>query len=271
MSDDVAPFPAGGPEGRDLPTPTVALVVVAHPDDAEFQAGATLAKWADAGCEVHHLVLTDGSKGTWDPDADPAALVAERHDEQRRAAAVLRGGSGDSSQVHLLDLVDGELAVGTTERGRVAEVIRRVRPQVVLGHDPWKRYRLHPDHAAAGRLCVEGIVAARDPGFHRELLDAGLAPHRPEALLLFEPDVANHVEVVSEPDHRRRLRALECFTSQVGTTHLYKLGGSSNDTAGRPADPLAVWRSNERARLERAGAWAGVELAEAFHLIADQI
>jgi len=139
----------------------------AHPDDAEFQAGATLAKWAAAGCRVTHLVLTDGSKGTWDPDQDPAALVAARHDEQRAAATVL--GAEDPIFV---DLIDGELVSGIVERGRVAEVIRRVRPDVVLGHDPWTRYRLHPDHHAAGRLCVEGVVAARDPGFHREQVAA---------------------------------------------------------------------------------------------------
>lgn len=263
MSDDVDPFPPGGPTSRDLPTPASALVVVAHPDDAEFQAGATLAKWADAGCEVHHLVLTDGSKGTWDPETDPAELVASRHREQLEAASVLRAGRGDDTFVHLLDLTDGELAVTTAWRGLVAEVIRRVRPIVVVGHDPWKRYRLHPDHAAAGRLCVEGIVAARDPGFHREQLDAGLDPHRPEALLLFEPDVANHVEVVSEQDHRRRLAALECFTTQVATTHLYKVDPG--------ADPMEAWRSRERDHLRRAGEWAGVGLAEAFRLIVEQI
>ncbi len=72
------------PLSRDLPVPTSALAVGAHPDDVEFGGGGTLAKWAAAGCVVHHLVCTDGSKGTWDPDADTAALVATR---QRRAAA----------------------------------------------------------------------------------------------------------------------------------------------------------------------------------------
>lgn len=48
----------------DLPTPSVALAIGAHPDDIEFGCGATLAKWAAAGCRIHHLVLTDGSKGT---------------------------------------------------------------------------------------------------------------------------------------------------------------------------------------------------------------
>lgn len=259
MTDDVDPFTSGGPTSRDLPTPSTALVVVAHPDDAEFQAGATLAKWAGAGCDVHHLVLTDGSKGTWDPDADPAALIEERRAEQRAASAVLGG-----TDVHFLDLVDGELTAGSTNRREVARVIRTVRPDVVVGHDPWKRYRLHPDHEAAGRLCVDGIVAARDPGFHPDLLRQGLAPHRPTALLLFEADVANHAETVEEADHEVRLLALQAFTSQIATTHLYRLDGVDTD-------PMLQWRDRERQRLEVAGAWAGTTLAEPFRLIVDQI
>ena len=61
---------------RDLPVPAVALAVGAHPDDVEFGCGAALAKWADAGCIVHHVVCTDGSKGTWDATADIAAQDA---------------------------------------------------------------------------------------------------------------------------------------------------------------------------------------------------
>jgi len=67
-----------GPASHELPVPARALAVGAHPDDIEFQAGATLARWAAAGCEVSLLICTDGSKGTWDPDADLAALVAEK-------------------------------------------------------------------------------------------------------------------------------------------------------------------------------------------------
>ena len=62
-----------------LPTPRSALAIVAHPDDAEFRCGATLAKWAAAGCVVHHLVCTDGSKGTWDAQQD-LAVADDRFD-----------------------------------------------------------------------------------------------------------------------------------------------------------------------------------------------
>ena len=73
-------------------------------------------------------------------------------------------------------------------------MIRLLQPEVVLGHDPWKRYRLHPDHRHAGLLACEGIVAARDPHFFPE---QGLAHHRPCALLLWEADEPDHAEDVT--------------------------------------------------------------------------
>ena len=242
-----------------LTPPASVLVVVAHPDDAEFQAGATLARWARSGTAIHHLVLTDGSKGTWDATADLDELVTRRREEQHAARHEL----GASGEVVFLGEEDGELGTSTELRGRVAEVIRRLRPAVVMGHDPWKRYRLHPDHRAAGVLCVDGIVAARDPFFHPEQLRAGLEPHRPEALLLFEPDVVDHVEPVGEEDLAAKLRALEAHRSQMETTHFYKVGDG---------DPLEGFRARERQRLEDAGRAADVEgMAEVFHLVVDQL
>lgn len=185
------PDPTAPLISHDLAVPASALAIGAHPDDVEFGCGATLAKWAAAGCVVHHLVLTDGSKGTWNPDADIDALIETRQREQRDAARRL--GGDRAGEVVFLGQVDGELQNSLALRGEVARVIRTLRPQVVLAHDPWKRYRLHPDHREAGLLACDGIVAARDPHFFK---DHGLAHHRPEALLLWEADVVDHVESV---------------------------------------------------------------------------
>src|SRR5207253_4771075 len=76
----------GAVTSLDLPVPGRALAIGAHPDDIEFGCAGTLAKWAAAGCEVHHLLCTDGSKGSWDPDADLTQLVQTRQEEQRLAA-----------------------------------------------------------------------------------------------------------------------------------------------------------------------------------------
>lgn len=195
----------------DLTTPASALVIAAHPDDAEFDCGATLAKWAAAGTVVHHFVCTDGSKGTWDPDCDQAVLVTVRQREQRAAAAAL----GATGEVRFGGYIDGELDSNLATRAQVARVIRELRPSVVLGHDPWKRYRLHPDHRHAGLLAVEGVVAARDPFFFP---DQGLAPHRPDELLLFEADEPDHAED-TDGWTSRKTAALMCHRSQFVTTH----------------------------------------------------
>lgn len=244
----------------DLPTPAVALAIGAHPDDVEFGAGGTLAKWADAGCVVHHLVLTDGSKGTWNPDADLEALRATRQAEQREAAILLSTAAGRlpaheySGTVTFLGHVDGELDSGLAARGEVARCIRTVRPDVVLGHDPWKRYRLHPDHRHAGRLACEGIVAARDPHFFRE---HQLAPHRPDTLLLWEAEEPDHVEMVGE-FVSVKLSALEAHQSQFEST----MHATSHDQ-------LASFRRRIHDRLVGLGARHGVGPAEIFKQIRD--
>jgi len=240
--------------GRDLPTPVSALAIGAHPDDVEFGAGATLAKWAAAGCVVHHLICTDGSKGTWDPGQDPAELVATRRVEQRAAAKAL-GGAGE---VVFLGWVDGELDSSLRQRWQVAYWIRKLRPAVVLGHDPWKRYRLHPDHRHAGLLAVEGIVAARDPLFFPE---QQLDPHRPDALLLWEADEPDHVESVGQPALDAKLDALRAHESQFRTT----MGVALDDPAA--GEQWEAFAARVRDRLAEWGRVGGCERGEGFKLI----
>ena len=239
---------SSGPLTKDLAVPASALAIAAHPDDVEFGCGGTLAKWAAAGCTVHHLVLTDGSKGTWDPTADTAVLVALRQDEQRAAAKAL-GATGD---VVFLSYVDGELDSSLAARGEVARVIRLLRPEVVLGHDPWKRYRLHPDHRHAGLLACEGIVAARDPHFFPE---QGLTHHRPRALLLWEADEPDHAEDVTT-SVSAKLAALEAHASQFESTMK-----ATDD------DQLEAFRRRVRDRLADQGRRIGTTAAELFKLI----
>jgi LmbE family N-acetylglucosaminyl deacetylase len=198
-------------------------------------------------------VCTDGSKGSWDPDEDLARLVVTRRAEQQAASRAL-GGSGE---VVFLGWPDGELESGVRQRAQVAAAIRRFRPDVVLGHDPWKRYRLHPDHRHAGFLAVDGVVAARDPLFFPELQ---LAPHRPSAMLLWEADEADHVEEVTLAHARAKIDALLAHRSQLLST--MKIDG--DDTAARDAFEQGVID-----RLTEAGALAGVARAEAFKVIAD--
>jgi len=237
---------------RNAPTPTSALAIGAHPDDVEFGAGGLLAKWAADGCVIHHLVCTDGSKGTWDVGADLDALVAAREVEQREASKRL--GGAHAGEVRFLGYVDGELVSDGAARERVTRVIREIRPAVVLGHDPWKRYRLHPDHRHAGLLTCDAIVTARDPHFFPA---QGLAAHRPDLLLLFEADEPDHAEDVTGFVDRK-LDALEAHASQFESTMKAK------DEAD-----LAAFRERIRHRLAENGGPFGMPAAELFRAIRD--
>lgn len=236
----------------DLAVPERALAIAAHPDDIEFECGATLAKWSAAGCVVDHLICTDGSKGTWDEHADTDALVGIRQTEQIEAARRL----GATGKVWFLDAVDGELTSDLDRRREVARIIRLAKPDVVFGHDPWKRWRLHPDHRHAGFLAVEGIVAARDPFFFPEL---SLPRHRPDMLLLFESEEPDHVEDVSgftEP----KIDALLAHESQFETTMVI-----TDD----PDDETAAFRDRELEQMRLMAAGESFEFGESFHMITE--
>ena len=244
-------LPERGLLSVNLAAPAIVLAIGAHPDDIEFGCGGTLAKWAASGAAIHHLVLTDGAKGTWDPHRDAAALAAQRQEEQRRAAALLGGGD-----VVFLGRTDGELRNGVTEQRDVSLWIRRLRPDVILGHDPWRRYRLHPDHRHAGFIATDAIVAARDPHFFPEL---GLAPHRPSALLLWEADEPNHVEDVAGFSETK-IAALLAHTSQFESTMGIDDGTSTE---------VGAFARRVRTQLTEHGALVGLAEGESFHLIAD--
>jgi LmbE family N-acetylglucosaminyl deacetylase len=226
-----------------------ALALGAHPDDVELQAGGTLAAWAGRGVHVELACFTAGEKGSSDPAADPAALAAVRRAEAQAAAAALGAAS-----VHFLGAVDGELEVTMALRLAVARLVRTVRPDVVLGHDPWRRWLLHPDHRAAGLLTVDGVVAARDP-LYRVPTEAPLRPdpsgegpaaHRPHTVLLFGTDTPDElVEVTATID--AKLAALRAHASQLP---------DHADLERR----VRTWNA-------AIGAEAGLAYAEAFHTL----
>ncbi|HJW36264.1 MAG TPA: PIG-L family deacetylase, partial [Actinomycetes bacterium] len=109
-----------------------ALAFGAHPDDVELQAGGTLAAWAGRGVHVEVAYFTAGEKGSPDPAADSAELAGIRRAEAKAAARAL----GAAVPVHFLGAVDGELEVTMALRLAVARLVRAIRPDVVLGHDP---------------------------------------------------------------------------------------------------------------------------------------
>ncbi len=185
------------------------LVVGAHPDDTEFGAGGTVAAFTRAGRDVLYIVCTDGSKGTKDRSIDPGALVRRRQGEQRGAAAAL-----GVTDVTFLEQPDGEMENTRAVRLRIARLIRQVRPNVLITHDAWRPWQLHPDHRATGLAVTDAFVAARDHLYLPELLKEGLEPWPVPELWLWgtlEPD--HWVDITATID--QKLTSLRQHETQI--------------------------------------------------------
>lgn len=190
------------------------LAVGAHPDDAEYYAGGTLARFADAGAQVALLVCTGGERGGRGLD-DP---VAVRASEQAVAAGIIPFHSRLN-----LGRSDGELANDDSLRERLVHALRRVKPDIVFTHDPRAvfapvrdRFRLqHSDHRAAGQGLLDSVYPrAPSPNFYPDqLAEPGLEPWYPREVWLMdtaEPTV--RVDVTKTFD--RKLDALRAHASQ---------------------------------------------------------
>ena len=223
------------------------LACFAHPDDAEISAGGTLAKWTSAGREVHLLVLTNGDRGSDDPERDRAELARTRALETRKAAGVL----GLTGTRIFDDVHDGELENSTEVRERVVRVIRELRPQTLLTCDPtaWifeDGYVNHADHRTAGAIALDSIFpGAGNPHFFAEHLAEGLPAWSVRDVWLGWTLEPNHYEDITET-MAKKLAALAEHASQV-----------EGDMLGH----FQVWLPKEAAE---AGAKIGVEHAEAF-------
>lgn len=188
------------------------LVVVAHPDDADFGAAGTLAGWAERGIEVTLLCCTHGEQGAR-PDADIAAIPALREAEQKAASAELGVGDVRFLEGHR----DGWLVPDFDLQRDIVRVIRDVRPQRILTQSPernWDRLQAsHPDHLAAGEATLRAAYpAAENPFAWPEL---GLPFwHVGEVWLMAHPTPDHVVDVTDAFD--RKVAALRRHASQTG-------------------------------------------------------
>lgn len=170
-----------------------ALAIGAHPDDAEFGAGGTLARLAREGWEITYIVVTNGNKGTHDRAFSPFELSATREIEQRKALDVL---GGKTHAIHLR-YNDGELESSAALRLEMALYIRVLKPNLVFSHDPWKQYMWHPDHRAVGFAVIDGLVSARDHLFVPGMMQVGIDLWRPETLYLWAAEQPDHFEDIT--------------------------------------------------------------------------
>jgi LmbE family N-acetylglucosaminyl deacetylase len=220
------------------------LVIVAHPDDAEFWAGGTIAGWTAAGVTVTYGVLTDGETGGYDPSVPRAGIPRIRRTEQRQAAALL-----GVEDVHFFGLVEGELRPSDLQlRRELVRLIRIVRPQRVITWSPewnWQRFRsCHPDHRATGEIVLSAIYPDAGNSFaHLPLREEGLEAWTvQEAWLLNSPQV-NHYVDISET-FERKVAAVRLHQSQVGNrqdlvAELRERIAANTAAAQLPADRLA--------------------------------
>jgi LmbE family N-acetylglucosaminyl deacetylase len=190
------------------------LVIVAHPDDAEFGAGGTLARWAREGREVFLAVTTNGDKGSSDPEMTSERLMRLREEEQREAARVL-----GIREVVFLGYPDGFLEDTPALRRDVVRLIRFYRPDIVVTHNPYpglRRFIQHRDHRVTGTVALDAVYPlARNRLMFPELIAEGLEPHRVSEVYLTGSDDPDTWVDISETIHLK-IAALRCHRTQIG-------------------------------------------------------
>lgn len=166
------------PEESGAPlAPARVLVFAAHPDDLDFGAAGTIARWAAAGSDVSYCIMTDGDAGGFD-EAHRPDIVARRTAEQEEAARIT-GARG----IHYFHERDGFLEPSYEVIGKTVELIRRIRPEIVLAMHPeraWDRIqKSHPDHLACGEAVTRAVYpAVENPYAYPELAAGGLPAYK---------------------------------------------------------------------------------------------
>jgi len=197
---------------RESDVPESAMVIMAHPDDAEFTIAGTVAAWTKAGCRVTYVVCTDGNVGSHEPGMTRERLAEIRRAEQRAAGATL-----GVSEVVFLGYDDGQLQPTLDLRRDLVRVIRQHKPQVVITWDPTRlligdEYINHPDHRAAAQAALDAIA----PASAMPLLwpEVG-APHQVRQVYIFGHDRPSVWVDVTETIEQK-IAALRQHASQMG-------------------------------------------------------
>ena len=221
------------------------LVVMPHPDDAEFGVAGTVARWVREGKEVVYAVCTSGDKGTSDINMKSAELAKIREKEQLAAAKVL-----GVREVVFLRHADQSLEDTPEFRKEIVRLIRMYRPEVVVTASPYRRYVWHRDHRITGQVTLDAIFPyARDIYAYPDLFEEGLQPHKVKEVLLWasEDDINYRSDITDT--FALKLAALRCHESQMGN---------------HPFTDMEGWlrqRAKDMAKGEK------FELAEAFHRV----
>jgi LmbE family N-acetylglucosaminyl deacetylase len=196
------------------------MAVFAHPDDPEFFAGATFARWAAEGAEITFVLATSGDKGSDDPEMTHERLIVIREGEERNAAAEL-----GVKDVVFLRYPDGELQPTLELRRDIARMIRLRKPDIVVTCDPtvfWfgDGYVNHPDHRAIGQATLDAVfpTAGNRLYFIEMERDEGLKAHKIRQLYISgtvspnkKIDVAGYIDaqIASLRQHKSQIKNMD--------------------------------------------------------------
>jgi len=200
------------------------LGVAAHPDDLDFTASGSFAKWVKEGDSCYYLICTDGSRGSDDPKMTAEKLIALRKKEQKDAAGIL-----GLKDVFFLNHTDTQLAADLTLKKEIVRFIRKLKPDIVVTLDPtfvYSKHRgfiNHTDHRACGQAALDAIFPlARDRLTFQELEKEGLFPHKVKmAYLTNFDDPTDTVDISDTIDIK--IQALKAHKTQVTEKALVRI------------------------------------------------
>jgi len=191
--------------------PARAMVIMAHPDDADFLCAGTVAKWCAEGWEVIYVVVTSGDKGTHDPAMHPEKLAAIREEEQREACRVL-----GVKECIFLGYPDGFTSESAELRGQIVRLLRLYRPDVVITWDAFRGTFNHRDHRNVGQATMDAIYPiVRDRLFYQHHEHEGLESHQVNEVLLAGADKPDYSVDITDY-WEKKVEAILCHTSQLG-------------------------------------------------------
>jgi len=220
------------------------LVLSAHPDDAEFGAAGTVARWTDEGQKIVYVICTNGDKGTSDRTLAPDQLLKIRKKEQQAAAEVL-----GVQEVVFLDFPDQGLEDTPALRKQIVRLIRTYQPGVLVTSDPYRRYLWHRDHRIIGQVAMDAVFPyARDHLAYPDMLAQGLEPHKVAEILFWGAEDINYRSDITDT-FDRKIDALRCHKSQMREF--------------KSSDPVD-WLKDRCREMAQGEAF---ELAEGFHRV----
>ncbi len=220
------------------------MIISPHPDDSEFGAAGSVARWVEEGKKIVYVICTNGEKGTSDPNVKPEDLAQRRRKEQEAAAALL-----GVKEVIFLGYEDQTLEDTPEFRKEIVRWIRTFKPDMLVTADLYRRYIWHRDHRITGQVVLDAAFPyARDHLSYPDLLQEGLEPHKVKEILLWASEEPNYYSDITAT-FKTKLAALRCHESQVGGHHF-------------PA--IEQWLQQ---RAEDAARDSDYQLAETFHRV----